>query len=170
MVSYLNWRKLLIYALKFLGVAFLVFGCAKAPQKLEQTSSTTIFFSINQFKFYDLGFIKKYPTKTTLEIFNMGHLLFTFSASNTGVCLNDTCYSKEIFIRRFFKNEALGGLNFKDILEGKEILGGEGKEKQERGFIQKIQKGNNKIFYEVSKNRIYFKESQSKFTLEINYN
>ncbi|CAM2862177.1 hypothetical protein [Helicobacter burdigaliensis] len=169
MVSYFNWRKLLIYPFIFWGIIFFVFGCAKNPQKQEQPSSAIVFFSINEFKFNDIGIVRKAPTKTTLEIFNMGQVLLSFSASNTGVCINKECYSKEVFIRRFFKNEALSELNFKDILEGKEILKGEGRKNLEQGFYQSIQKGKNTIFYEVSKKRIYFKELQSNFILEIEH-
>lgn len=124
MVSYLNRRTIL--SLAFLGLTlFVVFGCAKTPQNIQNSTSKTIFFSTKDFKFYDLGFIKTYPNHTTLEIFNAGVLLLQMECYANKVCLNQTCYSKDSFMRRLLGDSHFDDLDLQAVLLGNEIFFGQ---------------------------------------------
>lgn len=161
MVPHFNRRKLLV----FLFVV-LVGGCMKAPSNLEQTIPKIIFFSTKDFKFYDTGFIKTYANgDISLEIFNVGHLLLRFLVFQDRICINQQCYAKASAVRQFFGNDAMRGIDFSEILQGKEIFGGKNKENLKNGYEQKLQIGSSKIVYQVTDKQIYFKENTSGFTL-----
>lgn len=163
MVSYLNRRKFLIFLL-LIGLG----GCAKIPPSLEKTTPKIIFFATKDFRFYDTGLIKSYSNgDMALEIFNAGHLLLEFLISQNGICLNQQCYAKESLIRKFFGNDGLLELDFKAVLEGREILGGKGKKALKEGFSQRISDGNNEVVYEVGAGVISFRELKSGFSLLI---
>ena len=163
MVSRFNWRRILIA----FSAILLFGGCASRPQNLTKSTPKVVFFSTNAFKFYDTGFIKEYPNKTSLQIFNAGVLLLDFSVNKNRVCINDDCYAKESVIRKFFQNDSLNALDFRDILLGKVIFEGKNLQKNSNGFTQNINFGNSKITYKVNSDSIFFKENKSKFTLEI---
>lgn len=170
MVSCSYRRRILICQafLSFLiSLGLWVGGCAKSPQILESTSPKIIFFKTSEFQFYDTGFVKKYPNKTALEIFNAGNLLLDFSVFKNQICLNGQCYSPLSLIRNFFKNDALAGLDFEAILLGKEIFQGKNKIQNAKGFSQKLSFQENVIFYQVSQDKIVFRDEKSGFILEI---
>ncbi|WP_273213307.1 hypothetical protein [Helicobacter rodentium] len=170
MVSYLNRRTILKLAFFCLSL-FVVFGCAKTPQKLQNSTSKTIFFSTKDFKFYDLGFIKDYPDHTTLEIFNAGNLLLQMECFNNKVCLNQTCYSKESFMRRLLGENTFSDLDLRATLLGNEIFLGQNKQINSSGFTQNIKRGNSLLNYQVLSDSITLHiqnmQSKAKFTLKI---
>lgn len=171
MVSYLNRRTILRLAFSCL-VLFVVLGCAKTPQKIQDSVSKTIFFSTKDFRFYDLGFIKTYPHHTTLEIFNAGTLLLQMECYKHKVCLNQTCYAKESFNRRLFGEDTFDDLDFRAVLLGEEIFFGQNKQTNSRGFTQTIKRGNSQLHYQVKEDSILLQiqnpQSKMKFALEIN--
>lgn len=166
MVSYFNRRRVLVTLL--LSFVFLiVLGCAKHSLKIQQVTPKMIFFSTKDFRFYDTGFIKVLPNETTLEIFNVGYLLFSLSSFKNKICLNQQCYAKDTIIRKYFGDDSLRGLDFRLLLQGKEIFLGENKVFLEDSFYQVIKRGKLEIYYEVSKKGIFFEEKQNKFVLKI---
>ena len=166
MVSYFNRRRILTILLFSFGF-LIVLGCAKHSPKLQQITPKIIFFSTKDFRFYDTGFIKVLPNETTLEVFNTGHLLFSLSSFKNKICLNQQCYAKDTIIRKYFGDDSLRGLDFRLLLQGKEIFLGENKVLLENGFYQTIKRGNLEIYYEVSKEEIFFEERENKFILKI---
>ncbi|EES89840.1 hypothetical protein [Helicobacter canadensis] len=163
MVSYLNRRKFLIFL--FL-VAFG--GCAKPSLSLEKTTPKIIFFSTKDFRFYDTGLIKSYSNgDISLEIFNAGHLLLEFYVSKNRICLNQQCYATASLIRKLFGNDGLLELDFKAILEGREIFMGKNKKILKEGYEQRINDANNQVVYKVTTGTISFKELKSGFSLII---
>ena len=166
MVSCFNRRRVLIALL--LSFSFLmVLGCAKYSPKLQQTAPKIIFFSTKDFRFYDTCFIKVLPNQVALEIFNTGHLLFSLVSFKNKICLNQQCYAKDTIIRKYFGDDSLRELDFGLLLQGKEIFLGENKVLLENGFYQTIKRGNLEIYYEVSKEKIFFEEKNEKFILKI---
>lgn len=166
MVSYFNRRRILITLLLSFTL-LIVLGCAKHNPKLQQTTPRIIFFSTKDFQFYDTGFIRVLPNKTALEIFNAGHLLFSLSSFKNKICLNQQCYAKDTLIRKYFGDDSLKELDFGFLLQGKEIFLGENKVLLKDGFSQIIKRGNLEIYYEVSKEGIFFEEKKNKFILKI---
>ncbi len=163
MVSYFNRRKFLIFLL-LIGLG----GCAKIPPSLEKTTPKIIFFATKDFRFYDTGLVKSYSNgDMALEIFNAGHLLLEFFISQNRVCFNRQCYAKDSLIRKLFGNDGLLELDFKAILEGREILGGKNKRVLKEGFEQRINDGNNQVIYEVGASEISLRELKSGFSLVI---
>ncbi|WP_297814151.1 hypothetical protein [uncultured Helicobacter sp.] len=171
MVSYLNRRTILKLAFLSLSL-FTIFGCAKTPQKLQNSASKTIFFSTKDFRFYDLGFIKTYPNSTALEIFNVGTLLLQMECFKDKICLNQTCYAKDSFMRRIFGEDTFKDLDLRAVLLGDEILLGANKQTNSNGFTQNIRRGNSTLHYQVSTDsitlHIHNTQSKTKFALEIN--
>ncbi|WP_299383503.1 hypothetical protein [Helicobacter sp. UBA3407] len=170
MVSYLNRRTIL--SLAFLGLTlFVVFGCAKTPENIQNSTSKTIFFSTKDFKFYDLGFIKTYPNHTTLEIFNAGVLLLQMECYANKVCLNQTCYSKDSFMRRLLGDSHFDDLDLQAVLLGNEIFFGQNKLPNASGFTQNLKRGNHSLSYQVQSDSITLhiqdSQKQKKFSLEI---
>ena len=163
MVSYFNRRKFLIFLL-----LVVLGGCAKPSLSLEKTTPKIIFFSTKDFRFYDVGLIKSYSNgDISLEIFNAGHLLLEFLVFKNRICLNQQCYAKNTITRKLFGNDGLLELDFKAILEGKEILGGKNKVVFNEGYEQRINDINYQITYQVTAQMISFKEFNSGFTLII---
>ena len=163
MVSYFNRRKFLIFLL-----LVVLGGCAKPSLSLEKTTPKIIFFSTKDFRFYDAGLIKSYSNgDISLEIFNAGHLLLEFLVFKNRICLNQQCYAKNTITRKLFGNDGLLELDFKAILEGKEILGGKNKAVFNEGYEQRINDINYQITYQVTAQMISFKERNSGFTLII---
>ena len=163
MVSYFNRRKFLIFLL-----LVVLGGCAKPSLSLEKTTPKIIFFSTKDFRFYDVGLIKSYSNgDISLEIFNAGHLLLEFLVFKNRICLNQQCYAKNTITRKLFGNDGLLELDFKAILEGKEILGGKNKVVFNEGYEQRINDINYQITYQVTAQMISFKELNSGFTLII---
>ncbi|MCL9819386.1 hypothetical protein [Helicobacter colisuis] len=163
MVSYFNRRKFLIFLL-----LVVLGGCAKPSLSLEKTTPKIIFFSTKDFRFYDAGLIKSYSNgDISLEIFNAGHLLLEFLVFKNRICLNQQCYAKNTITRKLFGNDGLLELDFKAILEGKEILGGKNKAVFNEGYEQRINDINYQITYQVTAQMISFKELNSGFTLII---
>ena len=163
MVSYFNRRKFLIFLL-----LVVLGGCAKPSLSLEKTTPKIIFFSTKDFRFYDAGLIKSYSNgDISLEIFNAGHLLLEFLVFKNRICLNQQCYAKNTISRKLFGNDGLLELDFKAILEGKEILGGKNKVVFNEGYEQRINDINYQITYQVTAQMISFKELNSGFTLII---
>ncbi|MCI2236339.1 MULTISPECIES: hypothetical protein [Helicobacter] len=163
MVSYFNRRKFLIFLL-----LVVLGGCAKPSLSLEKTTPKIIFFSTKDFRFYDAGLIKSYSNgDISLEIFNAGHLLLEFLVFKNRICLNQQCYAKNTITRKLFGNDGLLELDFKAILEGKEILGGKNKVVFNEGYEQRINDINYQITYQVTAQMISFKELNSGFTLII---
>ena len=163
MVSYFNRRKFLIFLL-----LVVLGGCAKPSLSLEKTTPKIIFFSTKDFRFYDVGLIKSYSNgDISLEIFNAGHLLLEFLVFKNRICLNQQCYAKNTITRKLFGNDGLLELDFKAILEGKEILGGKNKAVFNEGYEQRINDINYQITYQVTAQMISFKELNSGFTLII---
>ena len=68
-------------------------------------------------------------------------------------------------VRQFFGNDAMRGIDFSEILQGREIFGGKNKKNLKNGYEQKLQIGSSKIVYQVTDKQIYFKENTSGFTL-----
>ena len=83
------------------------------------------------------------------------------------ICLNQQCYAKNTITRKLFGNDGLLELDFKAILEGKEILGGKNKVVFNEGYEQRINDINYQITYQVTAQMISFKELNSGFTLII---
>ena len=163
MVSYFNRRKFLIFLL-----LVVLGGCAKPSLSLEKTTPKIIFFSTKDFRFYDAGLINSYSNgDISLEIFNAGHLLLEFLVFKNRSCLNEQCYAKNTITRKLFGNDGLLELDFKAILEGKEILGGKNKVVFNEGYEQRINDINYQITYQVTAQMISFKEFNSGFTLII---
>ena len=163
MVSYFNRRKFLIFLL-----LVVLGGCAKPSLSLEKTTPKIIFFSTKDFRFYDAGLIKSYSNgDISLDIFNAGHLLLEFLVFKNRICLNQQCYAKNTITRKLFGNDGLLELDFKAILEGKEILGGKNKAVFNEGYEQRINDINYQITYQVTAQMISFKELNSGFTLII---
>ncbi|MCL9820523.1 hypothetical protein NCR96_02000 [Helicobacter sp. 14348-15] len=163
MVSHFNRRKFLIFLL-----LVVLGGCAKPSLSLEKTTPKIIFFSTKDFRFYDAGLIKSYSNgDISLEIFNAGHLLLEFLVFKNRICLNQQCYAKNTITRKLFGNDGLLELDFKAILEGKEILGGKNKAVFNEGYEQRINDINYQITYQVTAQMISFKELNSGFTLII---
>ena len=163
MVSYFNRRKFLIFLL-----LVVLGGCAKPSLSLEKTTPKIIFFFTKDFRFYDAGLIKSYSNgDISLEIFNAGHLLLEFLVFKNRICLNQQCYAKNTITRKLFGNDGLLELDFKAILEGKEILGGKNKVVFNECYDQIINDINYQISYQVTAQMISFKELNSGFTLII---
>lgn len=168
MVSYLNRRTILNLAFLCFSLC-VILGCAKAPQKLQNSTSKTIFFSTKDFRFYDLGFVKSYPNRTTLEIFNAGTLLLQMECFQDKVCLNQTCYSKDSFMRRLLGEDSFSDLDLKAALLGEEIFEGENKQVTENGFTQMLKRGNSTLRYQVGLDSLSLRiqSTHSSFALEI---
>ena len=93
------------------------------------------------------------------------HLLLRFLVFQDRICINQQCYAKASAVRQFFGNDAMRGIDFSEILQGREIFGGKNKENLKNGYEQKLQIGSSKIVYQVTDKQIYFKENTSGFTL-----
>ena len=69
-----------------------------------KSDSATILIKTPSMKFYDTGFITKYPNYTEVQILNAGNVILSLELYEDEVCKDSHCLSNEDFNKEFLSN------------------------------------------------------------------
>lgn len=154
-----------------LALALFFGACATPPPpeplKISEDELKLILIKSQNIRFYDFGTLSvNYDgaggMRIELRIFKLGKFLGSFVVTNSEICYTDfdkrdDCAPKWVAARSFFGNVSYGEL-FEDIFQKNDIFDAQGKRLEADGtIIQEFTYGGQKIYYERSQNRIYFK-------------
>lgn len=149
----------------------LIIACADKQvndiAKIEKKDLKLVYIISNNIKFYDFGIIDTSNKDATLEIFKLGKSLGKFIIKEKEICFMEKCTMKWPASKSFFGKVSYDNL-FEDILRKKDIFDGIGKYLEANGtIIQTFTYGGEKIYYERSKERVYFKNITNEITISI---
>ncbi|PAF46688.1 hypothetical protein BKH46_06890 [Helicobacter sp. 12S02634-8] len=116
-----------------------------------------IYIKTALFKYYDYGILDITPKDIQLKLFKLGKTIGSISIGPSQICFLSDCAPKWPAAKEFFGKVSYGDL-FEDILLGKDIFGGIGKQIAPNDtLIQRFQKSGEIIFYERKKGHILFR-------------
>lgn len=162
--------KMRLFTLIALTFALIFSACATKPtpppqpQKISDDELKLILIKSKNIRFYDFGTlnIDENANRIELNVFKLGKYLGSFVVTKSEICYIDLakrndCAPKWPAARSFFGNVSYGEL-FSDIFQRRDIFDGQGKRLEANGaVIQEFSYGGEKIYYERSEKRIYFK-------------
>lgn len=109
-------------------------------------------------KYADSGFLKTYPQKIKIELYNAGSPILTMQIDKK-ICINTICYDK-----LQFNSEFLGDIHYnnilKDIMLFQPIYQSEALRKEKKGFSQSLLRNNGVIFYRVTSTDVTFRDKK----------
>lgn len=137
------------------------------PLTIKEDELKLVLIKSLNIRFYDFGTLSVNESDSNnptieLKVLKLGKLLGSFVINKKEICYIDLanrndCAPKWPAARSFFGNVSYGEL-FDDILQKKDIFDGIGKRLEANGtVIQQFSYGGEKIYYERSEKRIYFK-------------
>lgn len=136
---------------------------------LEPTKFKILLIDTPTIKFYDFASLKyaKGNKNLTIDLYKLGKSVGQITLSPKEVCVMKSCMSKWMAAKRFFGAVSYPDL-FNDILAAKDIFDGEGRRFNNEGsFVQWFVKGGQEIYYERSKNKVFFKNITTGITIGI---
>jgi len=155
--------------LKVVGTGLLTValsGCFGEKEAVPQ-EGVFVVWKTPAMKYADQGFLYHEGTKQRLEIYASGQAVMQLTVSPTQVCSGALCMSKKQFNLRFLSPHYPETL-LEHLLEGEPILGGEGMEKKDHGFTQRIKKaGTYDIEYSVLNGSVVFRDTINKILIKI---
>lgn len=154
-------------------VALLFSACATTtppppqPIKISDDELKLVLIKSKNIRFYDFGTLSvgadsSDSMRIELRVFKLGKFLGSFVVTKSEICYTDfdkidDCAPKWVAARSFFGNVSYGEL-FEDIFQKNDIFDGQGKRVGiDDTIIQEFSYGGEKIYYEHSQKRIYFK-------------
>lgn len=149
-------KTLLLFLFVFSFIACASKSVAPSPQKINEEDLKLVLIKSQNIKFYDFGVLKTSPD-IQLDIFKLGKFIGSFVIKSNEICFQDDCAPKWPASRVFFGNVSYDTL-LEEILLRQDIFDGLGKRlDKDDAIIQSFKYGNEEIYYERSKSRIYFK-------------
>jgi hypothetical protein len=148
---------------------FFLSGCSYTflSPKIEASKSATILIKTSKLRYFDSGFVNQKNSDIEIKAFSTGVEVLDIDI-NSHICLNSVCYKKEVFNRDYlsihYPNDTL-----KMIFTSKPIFDKKSLKPTKDGFIQQIKTKSVDIKYEVSKDKVYFKDYQNRVLIKINY-
>ncbi len=156
-------KSFLILSLLLIGLFFT--GCLE--QKAVSQEGIFVVWKSPGMKYADQGFLYKGKKRLRLEIYANGQAALRLAVTPTQVCTGALCLDAKEFNRRYLSAE-YPEQTLWEILQGKEIFGGEGLTKRAEGFTQHIKKtGHYTIDYSVLNGSIVFRDKINAITIKI---
>ncbi|PAF47982.1 hypothetical protein BKH41_06715 [Helicobacter sp. 12S02232-10] len=140
---------------------------SKAEQK--PAKFKLIYIKTPMLRFYDYGVLDIQPKEKeiNLELFKLGKSIGTIRIEKSQICFLNDCAPKWPAAKNFFGKVSYGDL-FEDILLGRDIFGGIGKQIVSNDtMIQRFQKSGEIIFYERKPGHILFRNMSTGVTISI---
>ncbi len=135
---------------------FFFIGCA--------TKTTPVYVSIKspKIRVSDAGFLKEGIGYKEIIIYKAGNAPVKFVLKENRICINDKCYNKFMFMKRYFRGYEK---DFFDKILSKKPLSLKNLQKTKDGFIQKSKN----IVYIVKENSVLFKDRKRHIIVFIKY-
>ncbi len=160
-------------ALFTLFLPLIFSACAPKSGALLSSTPKILLINVPQFKFYDLGFVKHYENRLSLEAHSLAQAGIVIDIWSDSICINGDCFSKERVNREIFGARVGYKTLLEEIILGRDIFQGKGKRQMgmegdsHKAILQEIKTSNYHIFYERSQGGIIFQERMRKITFAI---
>lgn len=129
-----------------------------------------------QFKLYDLGFVKRYTNRLSIEAHSLACSSIVIDIWSDSICVNGDCFSKRRINREIFGENVGYETLLEEIILGRDIFQGKGKSQRDSSIqdslniqgdshkvvIQEIKTPHYHILYERSSEGIVFREHTRK--------
>ncbi|MGP1581012.1 MAG: hypothetical protein ACTTH5_08370 [Wolinella sp.] len=151
------------------GFLLVFSACAPKSGALLSTTPKILLISTPQFKFHDLGFVKRYTNRLSIEGYSLAHSSIVIDIWSDSICINGDCVSKARINREIFGAKAGYETLLEEIVLGHDIFQGRGKQidssmqgDSRGGIIQEIKTPHYHILYERSSAGTIFQERMRK--------
>lgn len=133
----------------------------------ESSRSFMVTMKTKKFAFSDTGFLIKDPKMTKLNVLAAGQPVLKMHVyTEDKICVNSVCNTKEGFNFAFL-NSAYPDDLVENVLHQRPIFSGKNLVQNETGFTQEIKSKKYNIKYQVTKESIYFKDTQNKIIMKL---
>ncbi|RDU61358.1 hypothetical protein [Helicobacter sp. MIT 14-3879] len=138
------------------------------PQNLITSELKLLYINTAPFKFYDYARLNTYQSGLVkLELFKYAQTIGSIRIKAGRMCVLTECSFKWPISKKFFGAVSYGEL-FEDIIFGRDIFGGKGKQVFEKNIsIQRFQQSGEMIYYERKPGHILFKNMTTGVTIGI---
>lgn len=138
------------------------------PQNLITSDVKLLYINTAPFKFYDYARLNTYQSGLVkLELFKYAQTIGSIRIKAGRMCVLTECSYKWPISKKFFGAVSYGDL-FEDILFGRDIFGGKGKQVGPNGVaIQRFQQSGEMIYYERKPGHTLFKNMSTGVTIGV---
>lgn len=138
------------------------------PQNLITSNVKLLYINTAPFKFYDYGRLNTYKSGLVkLELFKYAQTIGSIRIKAGRMCVLTECSYKWPISKKFFGKVSYGDL-FEDILFGRDIFGGKGKQVGPNGVsVQRFQQSGEMIYYERKPGHTLFKNMSTGVTIGV---
>jgi hypothetical protein len=145
----------------------LLLGGCFGPKEPVPQEGVFVVWKTPGMKFADQGFLYREPGRLRLEVYASGQAAAKLTVTPKQVCSGALCMGKKEFNLRYLASSYPETL-LEHILTGRPIFGGEGMEKTDHGFTQRIKKtGRYDIDYRVLNGSVVFRDTINDILIKI---
>lgn len=149
----------------FLALLISVFISSCALKKPESSEAISLVINSAATKVSAQGFLYESKKLTRLEAYNLGRAIFALQISDK-ICLNQACYDKMAFNKKFFKVPHYEEL-LSDILGFKPLYHARNLQKTSCGFEQILNGANYEISYKICHKELEFRDFTNQILIKI---
>ncbi|RDU72521.1 hypothetical protein CQA66_04200 [Helicobacter aurati] len=138
------------------------------PQNIITSEVKLLYINTAPFKFYDYARLNTYQSGLVkLELFKYAQTIGSIRVKSGKMCVLTECSFKWAISKKFFGAVSYGDL-FEDIIFGRDIFGGKGKQVAANGVsVQRFQQSGEMIYYERQPGHTLFKNMTTGVTIGI---
>jgi hypothetical protein len=148
------------------GMVLFLSGCIGEKEAVPQ-EGVFVVWKTPVMKYADQGFLYHEGEKLRLEIYASGQAVMKLTVSPSQVCSGALCMSKKEFNLRYLSPHYPETL-LENLLSGRALFGGEGLERKDHGFTQRIKKpGLYAVEYSVLNGSVVFRDTINDILIKI---
>lgn len=138
------------------------------PQNIITSEVKLLYINTAPFRFYDYARLNTYQSGLVkLELFKYAQTIGSIRVKSGKMCVLTECSFKWVISKKFFGAVSYGDL-FEDIVFGRDIFGGKGKQVAENGIVvQRFQQSGEMIYYERQPGHTLFKNMTTGVTIGV---
>lgn len=138
------------------------------PQNIITSEIKLLYINTAPFKFYDYARLNTYQSGLVkLELFKYAQTIGSIRLKSGKMCVLTECSFKWVISKKFFGAVSYGDL-FEDIVFGRDIFGGKGKQVAGKDIVvQRFQQSGEMIYYERQPGHILFKNMTTGVTIGV---
>ena len=138
------------------------------PQNIITSEVKLLYINTAPFQFYDYARLNTYQSGLVkLELFKYAQTIGSIRTKAGRMCVLTECSFKWVISKKFFGAVSYGDL-FEDIIFGRDIFGGKGKQVGPKGIsIQRFVQSGEMIYYERSPGHTLFKNQTTGVTIGV---
>lgn len=138
------------------------------PQNIITSEVKLLYINTAPFRFYDYARLNTYQSGLVkLELFKYAQTIGSIRVKAGKMCVLTECSFKWVISKKFFGAVSYGDL-FEDIVFGRDIFGGKGKQVAGNGIVvQRFQQSGEMIYYERQPGHTLFKNMTTGVTIGV---